>query len=256
MGMEPIFDRQFNPNRYALVEKFLQRPALNAVLDFGTPTNAEVIAGHVANQNFEVSGTNMTTALCTFSTSGGITLTTAGASNDQALLGVHTNTNQTAWGKAGLWGSENSTRFETIIKTGSSIAAATIIAGLKLTSTPVIATDADQVYFRYEPSENGGAWQFIHSRSDTDTTTVAPTSVIPVVAASTFYRLIVDIDADRKVQAYIGTGINGTPIPVTANKLAALTDAIDFYPFIGVQATAAAAKAIDVKYLECSRLIN
>lgn len=235
-------DRGLNiaPTHYCLEEFFKKRPALNAVKDFGTPTNAQVIAADIANDDFEVLGTNMTTALATFAANGGVTLTTAGADNDQGIIAPHLNTNQSAWAST-LWGTEDQCRYEAWIQTGASIAAVTIWAGLKLTNTSVIATDDNQAFLRYAAAD-GTDWKLTCSRAGTDVT--SDTGV--VVAASTLYRLVIEIDSARRVSAFI----NGVQV---ADRLAALTDAIDLIPYIGVHANTASAKAITAKYLAMSR---
>ena len=228
------------PTHFKLEEFFQQRPALNAVKDYGTPTNAQIIAGDIANNDFEVLGTNMTTALCTFAVDGGVTLTTAGADNDQGIIAPHLNTNQTAWANV-EWGTGKQTCFEALIKTGASIADVTIWAGLKLTNTSVVATDDNQVFFRYAAS-GGTDFKLVNSRANVDVS--SDTGI--ALAASTLYRLRIELDAGRRVNAYI----NGVQV---ANNLAALTDAVNLIPYIGVHANTGSPKAITAKYLGCSR---
>lgn len=243
MSAENFYDKSHAANIVYLRENFEQRPALNAVLDFAAVDQAAHVAATAANKNFEVAGTNATSALVTHSADGGLTLTTAGASADQILIQPQTNTSQSLWAVAGLFTASVRARFTALIKTGASIAATTIIAGFKKTNTPVIATDDDQVYLRYEPSENSGKWQIIHSRAGTDSTTVSTVTV----AASTSYLIDIVIDADRKVNVFIN-GVCQTPV-----KLPALTAAVNLYPFVGIQAGAAAAKTMDYRFLECAR---
>ena len=133
-----------NRDRYYLEEFFKQRPALNAVLntafsdaDATAAANGTIrLAEKVANRDFELLGTNMTTALCTFSdTRSGIILTTAGATSDQAILLPHLDTNQSAW--SGIkWGTENQVEWECAISVGD-ISNVCFWAGLKLTNTPI-----------------------------------------------------------------------------------------------------------------------
>lgn len=256
MGIaEVAFDESQNRARYTLRETFNKRPALAAVLVWpGAYAQATHQATEIANPNFEVSGTNMTTALCTFNAGGGITLTTAGASGDQAIVGVSTTTTATCW-NATTWSSSQSASFDAMIKTGASVAAYRLVAGFKLTNATANATDADQAFFRFDDTESSGAWQFITGRSSVNTTSVADTNRIAAVAASTIYRLRISINSDRTVSGYIGTGATGSLVEITkTGPLPALTASISLLPFIGVHATAAAAKAVSVYELECGRL--
>ena len=86
--------------RYYLEEYFVQLPKLNAVNIIDPDADdASALALHVlANKNFEVLGTNMTSALSTRNaTAAGITLTTAGADQDQAIVLPHLDSNQSSW---------------------------------------------------------------------------------------------------------------------------------------------------------------
>lgn len=136
-----------NPAFYRLTEKFLQRPALKAVneltADFSAhPTSTELLAYTIANKNFSVIGTNMTTALCTFCTgtglvgSGGITINTAGADADSAIVLPSLTTGLTTWSNAS-WRSDRRTRFESWIRTGGKPAA---ISNLALTTNVATIT--------------------------------------------------------------------------------------------------------------------
>lgn len=255
MGMaELVAQRRFDPRRITLREDFILCPALNAVLDTYTPFAAATdLAKEVANHAWEVSGTNMTTALCTYNIAGGITLTTAGAAADQALLGAHTNTNQGAF-NAISWLSNKEVSFEAGIVLDTAVTQQTIIAGLKLTSTPVTATDNDQAMFRYTATTVATAFTFVSSRSGTDTTTTVRPE-IAVAAASTYYRLRIDVLSDRTVIAQIGTGINGPLVPIGVAPLPALTTGIALKPFIGIEAVDTVAYNLHVRYVELGRLI-
>lgn len=245
-------------NRFTLREDFLQRPALNAVIglpgsDSTSPTAAALAAYTVANKNFEVLGTNATTALVTHSTAGGITLTTAGADADQIIILPHLDTGQSLWAST-IWGSAKSATFETVIQTGASLAKTIFWAGFKLTNTHTIATDDDQCYFRYSSADSAGAWQIITSRAGTDTTTAVDTGAVAAPVASTKYRLRMALNAARQPRFWINEKevfYNGA-----GSVFPALTDAITFKPYIGIQANGATpgAKTIDVRGLICSRI--
>ena len=61
----------------------------------------------------------MTTALATFDTTrAGLTITTAGADQDQAIILPHLDTAFTAWSGV-LWGTENSTEWECAVSTNA-----------------------------------------------------------------------------------------------------------------------------------------
>lgn len=205
------------------------KPGLNADIQ-----NAAESVRMVTDPDLEILGTNATSALCTLNAEGGITMTTAGADGDEMILAPHLDANQTAW-TAWTWGTDRSVVWECTIKTGASIDNCIVWAGLKLTNTEVTATDADQVFFRYENGVNSGKWQAISSIGGADD--AADSGV--TVAAGTFYHLKIVIAADRTARMYI----NGALVETTA----ALTDATDLIPYIGIAADGAAeAKALTV----------
>lgn len=219
------------PGRFVLREDFKQRPALNAVLDLPgsdstSPTAAAFLAYTVANKDFEVLGTNATTALVTFSTTeGGILLTTAGADNDSIIILPHLNTNQSAW-QVVEWGTENQVVWEATLRTGAAVSTVTLWAGLKLTNTDVIATDNDQCFFRFDTDASDVNWQCVTSRSGTDVTVDSGVAV----AASTVYRLRIIIDSARRPHFFI----NGIEVGNSTTGSAALTNDIDLIPYVGV----------------------
>ena len=82
----------FGRNRDLLFQEefFKRRLALNADI-----SNSSEGTRMIANPDFELLGENMTSGLCTFSnTEVGITLTTATADNDQAIVLPHLDNNQ------------------------------------------------------------------------------------------------------------------------------------------------------------------
>lgn len=213
------------------------KPGINGDILSTTEATREI-----ADPWFEVLGTNMTSALCTYNAEGGLTLTTAGADADQAILAPHLDANQGPW-TAFTWGTDRETQWECFFETGSNITNAIIWAGLKLTNTAVVATDADQVFVRYEDDVNSGKFQVIDSIGGTDTTTDSGLTV----AVSTGYHIMIAIDENRVARVYI----NGQLYRTTS----ALTDAVNLIPYIAVEADgAAAAKAITVHAQRISRL--
>jgi hypothetical protein len=204
-----------------------QKPAIAADLQTSTATLS------IADPEIEVLGTNATTALCTQHADGGILLTTAGASGDQMILAPHLTSGATAW-TGTTWGTDDSTEWECHLKTGANITAVTIWAGLKLTNTPTSATDADQVFFRYQDTVVAGDWQAVSSIA----TVLTATDSGVAAAVSTEYHLRITIDSSRVARMFV----NGAMIVATA----ALTNTTDFIPYIAVQANTAAAKTLRV----------
>ena len=255
--------------RYYLEEWFAQLPKLNAVNIIDPDADdASALALHVlANKNFEVLGTNMTSALSTRNaTAAGITITTAGADQDQSILAPHLDSNQTAW-TGTLWGTENQVSWECSINTNA-IDNQKLWAGLKLTNDQLVATDANQAFFKFQTdATNSEAFDdytllhFVHSIGGTDYISALPITV----AANTNYHLKIEFDSARKMSIFVnGQQYNitstsgstgGTAVTTGTTKSAAMTDDIDLIPYIGIEAGAAAAEAVDIHYQCISRLI-
>ena len=255
--------------RYYLEEWFAQLPKLNAVNIIDPDADdASALALHVlANKNFEVLGTNMTSALSTRNaTAAGITITTAGADQDQSILLPHLDSNQTAW-TGTKWGTENQVSWECSLNTNA-IDNQKLWAGLKLTNDQLVATDANQAFFKFQTdATNSEAFtdytllHFVHSIGGTDYISALPITV----AANTNYHLKIEIDSDRKLSIFVnGQQYNitstsgstgGTSVTTGTTKSAAMTDDIDLIPYIGIEAGAAAAEAVDIHYQCISRLI-
>jgi hypothetical protein len=247
--------------RYYLDEWFLQRPGLNANIDQVSTVEVQ----RALNRNWEALGTNMTTALATFATtSAGVLATTAGSDQDQAILTPHLDTAATAW--AGTkWGTENETHFETSVMLPA-LDNQKVWAGLKLTNDQLVATDDDQVYFKFQTDATNSeaftdftTWHFVHSIGGTDFISQIPVTV----AANTPYHLKITIDSDRKASIFVnGIQYNvtttsgstgGTAVTTGTTPSGALTDDVDLIPYVGIEAGAGAAEAVNCHYVCCSR---
>lgn len=234
-GRQGLFD-----NRTYFDTTFNKRPLLAAdiLITSGAPTLAQMALIEQANDTLEVkAGTNATSALCTFSDGGGITLTTATASADQEYIGTRVASNQS--GPANWkWNTNDELAMYCRIKTGASIASVRIFCGFFLTIAAPFAetTDADAVFVTFNDSVNSGKWQGNLNASNTDYT--ADLGV--AVAASTTYDMEFHLDRDRKVHFFINGDEKGyISTAATAN--------IDLLPFVGVETRAAAAKAITLR---------
>ena len=263
-----------NPDRYYLEEYFNQRPALNAVAtapltdaDATAAANTAIIlARGLANRNFEVLGTNMTTALSTFNAEGGVIITTAGADQDQAIIAPHIDPNQSSWTST-KWGSDNQVEWECAIRLPA-IDNQKVWAGLKLTNDQLLATDEDQAFFKFQTdADNSETFtdftklHFIYSKAGTDYISQLPITV----AANTNYKLRISIDSSRYVRIFVnGVQYNitttagstgGTVVTSGTTSSKQLEDIIDFIPYIGIEAGAGDTEALHVFYQKISRAL-
>ncbi len=231
-----LVDLSANFDRYELVAQYDRLPQLNATID----QVYTVEAARAASQDFEILGTNASDDDVTFSaTVAGVQLQTDGADNDQVIVLPHLDTSATAW--TGIkWGTENQTEWECIIRTDASVAALTIWAGLKLTNTSVVATDDDQVFFRFDAAVAN--WEATTSIGGTDTETDSGVAV----AANTVYKLRITINSSRIAKFYINN--------VLVHTTAALTNDVDLIPYVGVHANTGAAKTIHLVKQRISRI--
>lgn len=234
---------------------------------------------HVAfdkNHNFEVLGTNATTALVTFDADyAAIKITTAGADDDSMIITPHLDANISSWSLTTRWGSENSVQWSSAITTGPDITTCAIFAGLKLSAADstggLVTTDTDQAYFLYSSVNDANTiasittaanLHFIFSSNNVDYVT----DLGIVVAVNTTYHLKISIDSDRKVSAFV----NGNQYGIAATAVAAgttqsdptaksieLIDNRDLIPYIGIQelATTNIGRALRIHYIKISRIL-
>ncbi len=218
----------FQAGRVGYVESFARVPGINADITIAF------------NPDFEILGTAAVSADVAFNAEGGITLSTHGGATDSTILLPHLDTAQSNW-KSTTWGTDQQTHWGCTIRTPAALTNTTFWAGLKLTNTPVVATDNDQAFFRYQAGTDT-TWVANYSIGNADTST----AVGPTVAVSTEYRLWVTIDSARRAHFFV----NGAQLLVST----ALTDATDFIPYIGVlSATSATAKSLVVRSCFISR---
>ncbi len=236
------------PDRVELTEFFPNAPQLTGVTQIpGSDTydTSDLLANLNANHNFEVLGTNAVSADVTQYAEGGIAVATHGATNDSTIILPHLTATQSAW-KTWTWGTDQQTRWEACIETPSAVTSLVIWAGLKLTNTPTLTTDANQVYIVLDTAVSASPtyWHGVYSVSNVDVDT-AMTS-ISAVAASTKYYLVIDIDSSRIARLYV----NGQ-LCVTSTALA---DATDFIPYIGIKdLSAGSARSMKIYKAKISR---
>jgi hypothetical protein len=180
-------------DRIHYIERFMRLPSINASI------------GVSVNSDFEVLGTGGSADDVTADPEGGILCETDATASQEVIIAPHLDAGQSAWTST-TWGTDRETWFETAVKTAAALADV-YWAGLKLTNTAVVATDANQAFFR---ATNTGNWAAVYSIGGTDTET------------------------DTGVAHYF---ING----VLVASSTALTDAIDLIPYLGVQGNAKSA---------------
>jgi len=212
----------FGGSRKFLYEDFRRIPGINADITIAY------------NPDFELLGTGAVSADLSFNAGGGINLATHGGATDSAILLPHLDTKQTMWATANIWYPSASPQWGCRFKTDAALTNTTIWAGLKLTNTPVIATDDDQVVVRFQAGTDT-YWQVTYSIAGTDTTTSCTNA--PAVAAATEYKVWITIDASRIARVWINDVLVVTSTALTASA--------QLIPYVGVlSASTASAKKI------------
>lgn len=208
-----------------------EAPTENAIAKIALKINNMLLA----NTNFEVAGTNMTSALVTFNVArGGIRLTTAGATNDQCILQPRqTNSADSRWAAGYL--SDLKPVWKTSFRVGS-VTGISFKAALALTNAHNLTTDDDQVGVWWS-SATGGNILVVTSIAGVDAT--IDTGV--AAAAGTEYRVVIALGADRIARVFINDTLVGTT--------GALTTAKTFKPYVSIQdLSAGTAHTLDVRF--------
>jgi len=241
--------RLFGASRPVGFERLSKRFELKHVFGLhGKPgINADVISATeavnvIADRAFEIVGEGAVSADVSHYAEGGVAIVTNGTDADAIILAPHLDASQTAW-TGTTWGTDEEVEWECDIKTGAAITTCAIVAGLKLTNTDVVATDADQIFFRYQSGVNSGGWEAVHSIGDVD---LQEDAGVPAVVLDTGYHLKITIDNERVGRMYI----DGKLVKTTA----ALTTGVDFIPYIGItERGASSARTLRVRGQAISR---
>ena len=245
-----------NPDKYYLEEFFPLRPAVVGGL-----------AAASANKTFLVEGTNAVTNSISFSTSvGGIKLTTAGSASDQVIISPHSSANQSAWYNI-KWGTENEVEWECALSVDS-VSDVCFWAGLKISNTPVLNTDANQAYFFFDTSTLVGSGSSMTSQSTLhfcySVNNIDYVTNLGITAeANNTYRLRIVFDNNRKLSVFVNEVQYGltTTTSTTGNVVSNETQksnqllAVDLLPFVGIQQTTGTAKVLNLSYEKISRNI-
>lgn len=234
----PPPENRLQGERRHLIERFEHFPGVNADLASGTEATRVP-----RNRHFELLGTGAVTADLAFNAGGGFDLATHGGATDSAILLPHLDTAQTQW--SGItWTPSKQPHLQWFFKTDAALTNTTIWCGLKLTNTPVLITDDDQAFFRFQQGTDT-TWRCITSVAGSDVDTDSGVTV----AAATKYRLWITIDSAGRPTFWI----NGVPVATGA----AMTAAAALIPYLGVlSATDATAKKVIVYGVEGSVLLS
>lgn len=211
----------------------------------------EADAASVANLDWELAGTNATNGSAVFADGGGVTLTTGATTGDQCILQRHADTNI-----SGLADTQFNTNdkpvFAQRVKFGGSVSDVVFWAGFKLTNTPVVATDADQAFFRFEDSVNGAKLQAVWSIGGTDYT--ADLKKPYLLAAGDEVNLAIYVGDDRVARFYVDGQLEA--MSSAQGAAGALTADVDLVPFVGIQTKADAAKSLTTRHLATGKTHN
>lgn len=235
-------------DRTGLIEHFEKAPQLTGVTQLPAGDSydtSDLLLSLNANRYFEVLGTNAVSADVAQYAEGGITVATHGATNDSTIILPHLTATQSPWTKW-TWGTDRSVRWGCAIQTPAAVTSLAIWAGLKLTNTPTVATDNDQVMFKFNTAHSTSPtyWHTVYSISGTDVDTAI--TELPVVAAATKYNLLINIDSRRVASFYINGQYVGASTALAA---------VDLIPYIGIlDLSAGSARTMVVYHEEISRL--
>jgi hypothetical protein len=142
------------------------------------------------------------------------------------------------------WGTDDETEWECTFKAGD-IDSSIYWFGLKLTDTDVVATDADQTYFRYEDDVSSAAIVAQVSVNDTDLSHVSDNILI----AGEIYTVKVKFDKDEVCHMFI----NGREVFSRSFR----GNTVNLKPYIGVEADGAAdAATLTVYGQKISRILK
>lgn len=211
--------------------------------EHGTPALNAGTENFAADPWFELGATtNASADDATFATDGGVLLTTDGNANDELIITPHLDAEHAIWDDV-TFGTDDETEWECLIKVGT-IADDIVWAGLKLTSTDVSATDADQAYFRYENAINSGKWQSLVEVNTSLTTVDA--GVLAAVGQIMHFKIV--FDAAELCHMFV----NGKLV----SQVSFAGNTVDLKPYIAVSDGAGgSASSLTVYGQKISRLI-
>lgn len=194
------------------------------------------------DKHFELVGTNVLDANCTWSADQGLLLTTQSAAADQCVLLPSSTADNSSPFREITWGTDRETEFECVIRTAVLETTGIYVAGLVLTFPATFSKgdDADRVLFNFVNGTDTN-WTIAVNIGSTDLD--IDTGV--AVTASTVYHLAIRIDKDRIARCYI----NDELVYVST----ALTDTVDLLPCVGCEEGSTNPQVMAVRSVAMSR---
>ena len=197
----------------------------------------------------------------------GLKLTTSTTASDQAII-HHNSTAHNAL-SSGVLRTSGRIEFETSVIFPSIAAEFSFVAGLKLTSTPLITTDTNQAMFIFGQDEplvasadlsSNANILFVYSVGGTDYITDTGLAVV----ANREYHLKIKINKHKKISIFINgvqygltttaysSGNYGSTATNSYDESVAMSN-VSLYPVAGIQTTSANSRSVIVNYIKCSR---
>jgi len=194
-----------------------------------------------------------------------VVLLPRGMGTSSQLMGGSAAGKPSAWTGV-LWGTENQVEWECALSIANKDNVA-FWAGLKITNTPEIGIDDDQIYFIYDSDDSvagtlatNTVLHCVCSIGDVDNV-----SALDITVADDFiYRLKIIIHSDRTASIFVngvqynvttGTTATGDSVTPGTTRSGVLTDNVDLNPIIGVQSTTAAADTLTIYYQAINRYL-
>lgn len=232
-------------SRWGLATGFDRPPRLAATSDPAAFSTQTIIRDYTAaSKEWMLSGTNAADANSILYTTGGISLTTAGANNDQMIVSplVINSVQQGGWGSTN-WTPDRMPKLSLSLAFAAAITSVRAIFGLKLTTALDYSTDADHAMFVFDTAV-GTAWQCYSRVATVDQNVGAAGNFLKSSPQLlTRYDLEIAIDSYRRPIF----SIDGVAVGVGPQ----LTSTAAFKPVFAIQALTGSARQV---YLMRSQL--
>ena len=220
-----------------------------ASVDTAQQCSAVVTVGMISqgNEHYQLQGTDAVDTDLSWATGGGITM--APGEDDENILWPHLHSDAATelYGISAGVGTARQPAFlaEFQFSAVTSAEAMHFCAGLKLTSTRVTATDADQLLWKFLEGTDT-FFESVYSIAGVDVETAS--AITP--AATTHYSVAIVVDVDRIPSFYISSG-QGSPFVLVKTGTALTSTTL--FPRIGQFQDGATANNLTIRRVHCSQ---